>query len=65
MILCQFNNTTDASNIYDARPISWYILRAFGQETEKSSGHEEYRRQIDRRVTTPTLKGLAIEKRCS
>ena len=56
MILRQFDDTTDASDIYDARPISWYILRAFGQKTEKSSGHEKYRRQIDGKVTAPTFE---------
>ena len=65
MILWQFEDTTNASDIYDARPISWYIIRAFGQKTEESSGHEKYRRQIDGRVTAPTFKWLAIEKRCS
>ena len=56
MILCQFDDTTDTSDIYDARPISLYILGAFGQKTEESSGHEKYRRQIDGRVTAPAFK---------
>ena len=64
MILCQFEDTTDASDIYNSRPISGYIIRAFGQKTEESSGHKKYRRQIDGKVTTPTFKWLAIEKRC-
>ena len=56
MILCQFDDTTDASDIYDTGPISWYVIRAFCQKTEESGGHEKYRRQIDGRVTAPTFK---------
>ena len=56
MILCQFDDTTDTSDIYDARPISRYIIRAFSQKTEESSGHEKYRRQIDGKVTAPIFK---------
>jgi len=65
MILCHFDETTDAGDVYDTRPISWYILRAFSQKTKESSGHKKNRRQIDRRVTAPTLKCLTIEKRRS
>ena len=60
MILCQFHDTTDASDIYDARPISLHILRAFGQKTKESSGHKKYRRQIDGSVTAPIFKWVAI-----
>jgi hypothetical protein len=56
MILCHFEDTTDTRDIYDARPISRYIIRAFGQKTKESSGYEKYRRQIDGRVTAPTFK---------
>ena len=56
MILCQFDYTTDASDVYDTRPISLYVLGTFSQQTEESSGHEKYRRQIDGKVTAPTLK---------
>ena len=62
MVLCHFDVTTDASDIYDTRPIALYVLRAFSQKAEESSGHEKYRCQIDGRVTAPTLKCLAIEK---
>ena len=65
MVLWQFEDTTNASDIYDTRPISRYIIRAFGQKSEESSSHEKYRRQIDGRMTAPTFKWLAIKKRCS
>ena len=65
MILRQFYDTTDASDVYDAWPITLYIFRAFGKKTEESGGHEKYRRQIYGRVTGPTFKWVAIEKRSS
>ena len=65
MILCQFDDTTDASDIYDAWPISKYILRAFREKTEESSSQEKFRSQINGRVRAPTFKWVAIEKRCS
>lgn len=61
MILCQFGDTTYASDIYDAWPITMYILGAFGEKTKESSSHEKNRSQIDGRVTAPTFKWVAIE----